>query len=104
MLREIEINKHYRVTCNNSQVTPQEIKGWVIEGDMLSVKKEGYDYTQEFLVDLVFGKYLSSRLCTHEVFKECLAQIFTEDQLYDFIENGGIEMWVDKKRKGLLNV
>jgi hypothetical protein len=103
MLRKIEVSKRNRVTSEKKEILPGQVTAWIREGDMISVTKEGYDYTQEFLVDLVFGQYLSSRLCTHEVFKECLAHIFTEDDLYNYIEHGGIEMWVNKKRKGLLD-
>lgn len=103
MLREIKKNSQNRLSYRGKQIEPRNIKNWIVEGDLIKVTEDGVDCTKEMLVELTFGKYLSSRLGSYKIFKDCLLYLFTEDELYDFLENGGVEMWVDKKKKGLLN-
>lgn len=103
MLREIEIFHPNRLSYKGKTVSPQKVRGWIVEGDVIRAVQADVECTKELLVDLTFNKYLSTRLETYKEFKNCLEHMFTENQLYDFLENGGIEMWVQKKKKGLLN-
>lgn len=102
MLRKIDITNK-KIVYKQKKVSLEKVKGWIVEGDILHVTDDGLECTKDFLLEITFGKFISCRSKTKDALMHCLSVIFSEERLYNFLENGGIETWAAKKQKGLLN-